>query len=302
MASQVFSLSRVMNYCALLRTILVSVLLVLSVFPALMLAVTPYAYSQAYMTTATSTIYSNAFVVSKYSNSGGSITCFYQDIQLAEGLAGTELFGTVSASGPINFWVLSTSQFNGFKTASLPSRGTGSAVCSRLVPPTARVAAKGITSYSLDWTVPDSDAYYFVFSNPGSIDAIVTFSYWSLHISTITPTSYQPTYSTYYASSTPTSYSSVASQQVLSQNFNYVPLVFLVAVGAGVVLFLIWNHGRSTEPKSEVTTKKRVTIPKEAAPPARGEATRTGKVFCINCGKELPADWKFCRHCGTKQP
>lgn len=26
------------------------------------------------------------------------------------------------------------------------------------------------------------------------------------------------------------------------------------------------------------------------------------KVFCVNCGKELTADWKFCRHCGAKRP
>jgi membrane protease subunit (stomatin/prohibitin family) len=28
----------------------------------------------------------------------------------------------------------------------------------------------------------------------------------------------------------------------------------------------------------------------------------SAKAFCIECGKELPSDSKFCRECGAKQP
>lgn len=112
---------------------------------------------------------------------------------------------------------------------------------------------------------------------------------------------------TFSSPSTTTSYSSVPSQSALSQGQswftfnNYVAfLVFMVAAGV-VVIFIIWNHGgpSSTKPSHKVTAKKQAATQKEA-PPARTEAS--GKAFCINCGKELPPDWKFCRHCGTKQP
>lgn len=273
-----------------------------------MLSVTPHVYSQAYVTTSTQTIFSNEFVVSGYSK-GGTITCFFQEAQLQPGLAGTTLEGTVTTTTPIYFYVLSSSELNGYLAAESGGRGPAG-ICDKLKPPSAHLTyyVSSAYSYRMRWTVPDSNDYYFVFANPGTTDAFVTFNCWSEQVTTLTLTSYRPTYSSYFTSTTPPA---IGSNQLLSQGQNWFAfnnyvayLVFLVAAGAGAVLFLIWNRGRSssTEPKSKVVTKKQATIPKEDASPTKSEVSTSGKVFCINCGKELPTDWKFCRHCGTKQP
>lgn len=76
----------------------------------------------------------------------------------------------------------------------------------------------------------------------------------------------------------------------VTDNILLVGLVIAVIVVALAGLFIYSKRGKKSKEskgvKIDSTTKKAVS----------------GKAFCINCGKELPADWKFCRHCGTKQP
>ncbi|MGD0177869.1 MAG: zinc ribbon domain-containing protein [Candidatus Bathyarchaeia archaeon] len=122
-----------------------------------------------------------------------------------------------------------------------------------------------------------------------------------------------------YTSTTPTSYSSVASVLSKGQNWftfnNYVAyLVFLVAAGAGVVLFLIWNRAKSgSKPKSKTTPVRRVeTAPKTTIskdepvnPPSPAQAPertrRESAMFCSQCGAQISRDSKFCKECGSKQ-
>jgi len=74
---------------------------------------------------------------------------------------------------------------------------------------------------------------------------------------------------------------------------NTLQLVLVIAViAAAVLVFLFIRLKRGKKPKATKAEKVDSKTKKAAS----------GKAFCVNCGKELPADWKFCRHCGTKQP
>ncbi len=197
---------------------------------------------QSYVTTyvITNTIQNQQFDVPGYTSSG----CYYSDIQLEEGYVGTELFGTVQASQPINFWVLSSSQLQRLQAVELTSKGGG--VCGKVVPPSAHVAANGITSYSMDWTVPDSDNYYFVFWNPRITDTNISFTCWSQVFRTFTSATYQPTSYTSSLASLPN-----ASSQLLPSNSftfnNYVVFFVFLVVVSGVVIFVIWKRHRGTK-------------------------------------------------------
>jgi hypothetical protein len=137
----------------------------------------PFAFAQSYVNSQTNPIWSNTFSVPGYSQSGDAITCGVKSLQVQSGLVGTELFGTVSSNQPIDFWVMSLAEINAW--SSWASKGSGVTVCSKASPPGSQVNARAITSYSMAWTVPDSQTYYFIFWNPGSTSTTVSFSYWT---------------------------------------------------------------------------------------------------------------------------
>jgi hypothetical protein len=124
-------------------------------------------------------IWSNTFSVPGYSTSGDySVTCGFKTLQVQSGLVGTKLFGTVSSSQPINFWVMSLAEINAW-TGGWSAKGNPAHVCAEASPPGTQVSARAITSYSMAWTVPDSQTYYFIFWNIGSVASTVLFSYWT---------------------------------------------------------------------------------------------------------------------------
>lgn len=159
-----------------LPKILLSALLTVTVLAGLIGAM-PSAHGQSSVNSQSNPIWSNSFTVPGYSMSGDSVSCGVESLQLQSGLAGAEIFGTLSASPGINFWVLSLAQIKAW--GSVSAKGSPSHVCSVDRPPSSDVAAIGVTSYSWHWTVPDSGQYYFIFWNPGGVASAVSFSYWS---------------------------------------------------------------------------------------------------------------------------
>ena len=161
-----------------LHKILLTALLTMTVLTGLVGAMMPSASAQASVNSQSNPIWSNTFSVPGYSMSGDSVTCGVESLQVQSGLAGTQLFGTVSSSQPINFWVMSNAEIHAW-TSGWSAKGSPSHVCGSANPPTTQVRATMITSYSMTWTVPDSETYYFIFWNTGSGPSTVSFSYWS---------------------------------------------------------------------------------------------------------------------------
>jgi ribosomal protein L40E len=82
---------------------------------------------------------------------------------------------------------------------------------------------------------------------------------------------------------------------VVQSTDNTWQVVLALAVVAAVVIGAAFFYTRRRgHPKNLVTKIEKVDT--------KTEESVSHKAFCINCGKELPADWRFCRHCGTKQP
>lgn len=165
-------------------------LLLVSLVPFLFLI--PSASSQGVLvTTSTETAYSNSFTVQ------GTDTgfCYFQAVKLATEWDGSELFGSVTATVPIQFAIMNQAQYNSTNGHVFKSNNC-------------RLAAEAImyqdsvTHYTVDWVVPDSGTYYFIFFNPNSASTSVTFGLWAREVSTVRttaqtsapmPTTYQST-------------------------------------------------------------------------------------------------------------
>ena len=181
----------------------------------------------------------------------------------------------------------------------------------------ANVTVKANQNLSIDAYVCTSSGFVNGFcSQPSTSTAQVSLTPSTTYTYSATSnalTSYTP----YTNPSTPSAITSTSSLQMptqpsLSQGQNWFTLnnyvaylVFLAVVGA-VAIFMIWNHGRPSK-RSRPSLLTDYVTSKPAAPrkkktAAKTESSQQGKAFCVNCGKELPAEWKFCRHCGTKQP
>jgi ribosomal protein L40E len=78
---------------------------------------------------------------------------------------------------------------------------------------------------------------------------------------------------------------------VLLSSEVFLALCLLVAVVAGniVLVFVLTRRARTSK----------VAEPKQAIIVAQKEERPNGKLFCTNCGAELPPKSKFCIECGT---
>jgi ribosomal protein L40E len=171
-------------------------------------------------------------------------------------------------------------------------------------PKSSELSEEGITSnYSFVYSVPDNANHHFVYFNPYLVDATVTATLTRGGQSTTS--AFSQIYSTTSASSQTYPYSSqtkppqtyatqTASPSTTVPVSQIMTAVVAIAVVALVALFLYSRRGK--QPKS--------TQPKYIQPAAtiREMKPESGKTFCIECGKELPPQAKFCRNCGTKQP
>jgi len=223
---------------------------------------------------------------------------------MGAGWVGTEFFGSVTATLPIQFAIMNQAQYNTF------SSHTYKANACRLAAE-AVVYQGSVTNYSLDWVVPDGDTYYFIFFNPNSATTSVTFTMLTTLRATSqssTPTTYKPTNTVPTTSVTPiptqTSASSTPALPIPpvtinpQSNYGWLLPVLVVAI-AGIVTFMVvayaWPriHSGTTEPK--------VTAPKPTKSVVQTAEKAAGKQFCLNCGAELPPKSKFCNKCGSIQ-
>lgn len=227
-------------------------------------------------------------------------SCYYFVPAYVYNSVGSTVEGSIIVGlGKVDFYIL-----NSVEDQQFLSRKGG---CGNIRPPLSELKVIGMnSSYVVNYLVPDSGYHYFLFLNPYPSDVAV-----SLVLGWASTSTYQAVTSYNYPTYATTSYSSVASQPSLSQGQNwftfnnYVPyLVFLVAASA-VVIFMIWKRGRPSRPSLPADLASKPAS--EAALPEAETAPETEKsqqemAICINCGKGLPADWEFCRHCGAKQP
>jgi ribosomal protein L40E len=284
---------------------LFSVLLVLS---AIALLLTPTVNSQSYTTitswtTETSQVTSTSYstfavgtttqtstatniVMNEYSFTLPALSaraCYYADVS-GSFHAGDKLDGKVVASSVMDFYVMSSAQFQPF------SHGR----CDQQYP--ALVTARNvISSYSLNWTVPVDGTYYFVFFNhaswgSGTNQVVGSFSLENSESqsSTLTLTGWSTASNLITFAMTMTA-SSVYSSTV--QTFpwsnlptNYIEYLVVIVVLAAIALGAIFISGKRAR--------------KPTAAKAKAEK---GVQFCINCGAELPPRSKFCNKCGSAQ-
>lgn len=157
--------------------------------------------------------------------------------------------------------------------------------------------AGGVT-FPMVLTLGRFTGQYFVYYTAYGVDllyysvglAILSMSDYPLATSSTTTTNYsQPSSSTTSANTLPTSSPGLQLPLVAY-------LLLLIVIGA-VLIAAIWVTKQPKKTK-QLTLVSRSSIKKGAV----SKEDKAGKAFCVNCGKELPVDWKFCRHCGAKQP
>jgi hypothetical protein len=242
--------------------------------------------------TTTESLYATSFTLPAYEPPGpivigtvtlamtGSGTCYDQAFPFPAN-KGDVIGGSVSATDQIYTAIMSSEQYSSFSNAL--AKG-----CGGLISGHSKYYRYGFTEFQ--WTVTASDRYYLVFMNGQPHDVRVTISVY-LVTTASSQTSYTPySYSSYsynYASSTKTSsYQQSALSVGAGDILPYVAIVGGAAAAIALVSWIAFKTGRSHA--------RRI----------RGKETMavSNKVFCINCGKELPLESKFCNHCGTKQP
>jgi ribosomal protein L40E len=300
------------------------VLLLLSAVPFLFLV--PSVSSQTSFVTTTSEFYRSTFTVP------GTATgyCYYQNITLGTGRAGTELFGSVSATIPIQFAIMNQAQYITFRGHSYKSNNCRLAA-------EAVLYQDSVTNYPLDWVVPDNDTYYFIFFNPNNVDVQSTFALWTTigttrttaqssasiyatstapiptqaststsitSTSTITQLSTSTTYSMITITTTPSSSAPTTALPMppvtVSPQSDYGWLLPALVLGvAAVVTFMLVAYAYPRIFSG--TTEPKVTEPRPTTSVAQTAEKATGKQFCLNCGAELPAKSKFCNKCGSAQ-
>jgi hypothetical protein len=284
------------------------VLSMLLVLPAIALLLTPSVSSQSYTTITSWTTETSQVTSSTYSTFAVATTtltstvtntynysftipalsaraCHYNYIAFANLTAGDRLVGQVVTSSVMDFYVMSSAQFQGFHGP-----------CNKQYP--ALVTANNVvSSYSLDWVVPADGTYYFVFFNYASWGQGTNQVVGSFSLEFLVPVSYP--YSRYTTMTHLITFAitetagSMYSSTVQTSPWSSLPmtyieyLVVIVVLGAIAVGAILLSGKRARKP---------------AAAKARGKVKAKKEVqFCINCGAELPRDSKFCNRCGSAQ-
>jgi len=232
--------------------------------------------------TGTSTIYSlTSFTVQGAEPRKCYIRSFSYDAS-----AGDVMQGKWTSNYVINFYILSASDYGTYKTCEQPL-GRSSTY----------LAVSWATSYSLNWVVPESGTVYFVFENYAtgsdtSVERTVSFTLYKIgalaSASTLYTTVGIPSVDTTTVTLTSISYSTLPSSVLASANWITLLAAVVVVVGAILLVLLLTRRARLTKAKA-----------KESRP--SGAEKIAGKVFCMNCGAELPSRSKFCNKCGSSQ-
>jgi 3'-phosphoadenosine 5'-phosphosulfate sulfotransferase (PAPS reductase)/FAD synthetase len=149
------------------------------------------------------------------------------------------------------------------------------------------------------WKAPSTDHYYFVILNAGyDNDVKVDFAASQTGGFMASSTEYQTQtiqllqtlvvssiYSTIYTSMPQ------PPQPTATQSTNNTTPLLALAVIAAVVIGTAFLYSRRKE-QPKVTKAEKVD----------SKTKKAGKNFCIECGKELTQESKFCNNCGAKQP
>ena len=214
------------------------------------------------------------------------------------------------ATAVINFYIMTDSDYAHFNLCGAPPSST-------------YITVPMAQSYSISWVAPRTETEYFVFENyatgsQSSNDVTLIFTLYK----TGTLQSYSTMYTTVSIPSVATNTVTLSSlyysipalpippiTQAPTNNQNkQVPFfevntswllpLLVVAVAAIVTFILVANalpriRSGTSEPK--------VTEPKPAISVSQSAEKTAGKLFCINCGAELPPKSQFCNKCGSAQ-
>jgi hypothetical protein len=193
--------------------------------------------------------------------------------------AGERLVGKVTSEIPIDFFVMSTDQYNAFSHGSCDQDYS------------AYVKVSGVKSYSLNWVVPADGDYYFVFfNNPaGSLatsKATGSFSLQFAYGQLATSTIYSQEGTTIQSVTTRTMssiyYSTVQNPlEGITSPFSLIIIGVIVGVIGVAAAVAITKRSKTRE--------------------TRRPSKPSSKTFCMNCGAELPPNSKFCNKCGSAQ-
>lgn len=222
------------------------------------------------------------------SGSGG--TCYYYASTYVYNSAGSTVVGSITSQGKVDFFIMNSAQEQQF--IGISHKGA----CLTLRPQLSEIKAIGITSYSINYLVPDNGNHYFLFFNSYTSDAVVSLVLgWAA-----SPTTYQPAKSYNYVTNTPYSYQSTTNLGTVETTSNPYPLLMVGIVSAVLAVVLIAvvypmirkkPHSDQTAPK--IVQEQNVTKPSQVT---------LSKQFCVECGSDLQLGSKFCNKCGTKQP
>jgi hypothetical protein len=239
---------------------------------------TTFAASTATMTSASTSTYIYSFTMP----AEAPHACYYDDTY-GTFSAGEKLVGKVTSPIPIDFFIMSTDQFNAFAHGRCEHEYAS------------LLKAKATVSYSLDWVVPSDGDYYFVFfNNPqggqGSSAAHGSFSLELASSETVTSTIYSESSVMIHSTTTGTLRSLyVSTVQNYLGGIGF-PISLLV-IGVIVIILIIVAIAviRKRRQRTGTARRKKTRKPREE------------KSYCINCGAELSPGSKYCNNCGAAQ-
>ena len=188
-----------------------------------------------------------------------------------------------SIGGPVDFWMLSSAQWEKWQSTATKS-------CDLLLKVPAVASRFGSVSYEFTMNIASSGLYYFGFMNRNSesvyVDLKVDLSYQEVVL----------TENTYYSTER---IPYVTNTIIVSSHSAGLGLLFysgIVLIAAAGIVLAISRRKSGTQP--HVPPAISVVPPAQVATPA---PTAPTAVYCIDCGASIPSHATFCNKCGTKQ-
>ena len=112
-------------------------------------------------------ISTNVFLHDTFILRAVSDVCYYKEYRVTID-PGTEIFGTIKASGQVSFFIMTEAQFNRTNRR-----------CNVFAYSDMMLNTGPITAYSVDWVAQEADEYHFIFLNRSSNDASVSVAFWT---------------------------------------------------------------------------------------------------------------------------
>jgi ribosomal protein L40E len=222
--------------------------------------------------------------------------------------AGQTINGIVTSKTIVNFYVLTSADFNNWKHCDFAT--------DHIVP---AVSAEEIVSYTMNWKVPKDDSYYFVFVSAwrtGTTERTDgTFKAWrdipttsTLTISTTSSAATTMTSLQTLTSLQTSTLTQVAGPFSIGQDVIPYALILIVAAVVIVAAFLMLrrrgagvSRGRKAQSVPQMQPAP-LTRPSNEVEPPRPAVVRLETKVCIHCGQQIPVDARFCTHIGCGKP